>query len=173
MINTPYTVTYCGITPEDPEVDIELATRPIIFDANSLRFPNEWAFQRQSNSDWKFCDLDRVECGSGSFWFDYEGPVRIIEDEQFISLAPGESWRDTICPGQLLPTDLPVGGEIRYQVEGCLFQMWNWGNKEDHAQTVLMHHNDGESYGFNAPGWTDRPLMVMPASNSLEFTIVE
>lgn len=37
--------------------------------------------------------------------------------------------------------DTPVGDEIRYQVEGCLLETWNWGSKEEHARTVLFHHN--------------------------------
>lgn len=77
---------------------------------------------------------------AGVFWFDYEGSVEIANCNRFVSLAPGESWSDKVG-GYLLPTHLPVGDEIRYQVEGCLLETWNWGSKEEDARTVLFHHN--------------------------------
>lgn len=168
-----YTITYSGLTSNDPEGDVDPATKPIIFDADRL-IPHEWAFRRRANSKWEHCELNLLDCCvGGGWWFDYEGRIRIAECDRFVSLAPGESWSHTVNVGQVLPSDLLVGDEIRYQVDGYVFKMWNWGSKDEHAQTVLMHHNDGTNYGFNAPGWTDRPPMVLPSSNSLEFTIVE
>jgi hypothetical protein len=166
-----YTITYIGITPEDPEGNFEPATRSIIFDTDHL-VPHEWAFRRHDNSEWQYCELEHINCAmAGAFWFDYKGPVEISKSDRFVSLAPGESWSDEVG-GYLLPTDLAVGDEIRYQVEGCLLETWNWGSKEEHSQTVLFHHNDGKNYGFKDPVWTERPI-VLPASNPLEFTVVE
>ncbi|KAJ5196919.1 hypothetical protein N7449_007398 [Penicillium cf. viridicatum] len=76
----------------------------------------------QTICDWQYCELDHINCAmAGAFWFDYEGSVKIVTCDRFVSLAPGESWSDKVG-GYLLPTNLPVGDEIRYQVEGCLLE---------------------------------------------------
>ncbi|KAJ5766040.1 uncharacterized protein N7511_003656 [Penicillium nucicola] len=161
-----YTITYIGITSEDPQGNFEPATRSIVFDADNL-VPSEWAFRRHNDGHWNYCELNGVNCAiAGALWIDYEGPVEIAKSGRFISLAPGESWSDSVG-GDLLPKDLVLGDEIRYQVDGCLLETWNWGSMEEHSQTVLFYH-----HGFKDPIWTERPI-VLPASNPLEFSVVE
>jgi hypothetical protein len=99
--------------------------------------------------------------------YDTEMAVNVGKDRRWIGLAPGESWSQELEINERLPMDLAPGDKIRYQLEGRVIQMWNWGSKEDHAETVLMLPS-----GRNAGDWIDRSPIVVPASNSLEFTII-
>jgi hypothetical protein len=64
--------------------------------------------------------------------------------------------------------DLAPGDQIRYQLDGRVIEMWNWGSKEDHVETLLML-----SCGINAGDWINRSPIVVPASNPFEFTIIQ
>jgi hypothetical protein len=98
--------------------------------------------------------------------YDGETTVNVGKDRRWISLFPGESWIQDLEIDERLPSDLVPGDKIRYQLDGRVIEMWNWGSKEDHAETVLMLPSDRE-----AGDWMDRPPIVVPASNPLEFTI--
>ncbi|KAJ5602049.1 hypothetical protein N7510_011583 [Penicillium lagena] len=165
-----YTVTYNGVRPFDSSGDVQLTTRPIIFDAFYLIVPLEWAFRRRGNQGWELCQDPRVGCAMSSLMYDPDGDVsvNISQDARWISLAPGESWSSSLEANERLPSDQASGDTFRYQLEGQVIKLWNWGSKEDHAQTTLIHR---ASSGFDAVDWKKRPPIVVPASNSLEFTI--
>lgn len=163
-------VTYIGITQEDPDGDIQPATRPIIFDAFHMLVPDEETFCRRGSGDWACCETEAVGYPMADALYDGGGPVKIGTDKCWISLAPGEPW---ISPLSIyLSFDKAVGDRIRCQLHGHVFKVWNWGSKKDHAESVLSSRYGCEK-GFQAPGWTDRPPIVMPASNLLDFTIVD
>jgi hypothetical protein len=161
------TVTYQGLVSKDPEADSEPATQPIIFDAFNLLIPDERAFRSQGNSEWEYWQDPSVGCAMSDLIYDFEAPVNISKDRRWMSLAPGESWSQKLEIDDRLSSDLAPGDKIRYQLEGETIKMWNWGSKEDHAQTMLMLPS-----GRDAGDWIDRSPIVMPASNPLEFTIV-
>ena len=161
------TATYQGLVSKDPDADPEPATKPIIFDAFSLMIPFEWAFRSRGNSEWEYCQDTRVGCAMTDLMYDGETAVNISKERRWISLAPGESWSQRLEIDDRLSSDQAPGDKIRYQLEGRIIETWNWGSKEDHAQTVLRLPS-----GSDAGDWTDRPPIVIPASNPLEFTIV-
>jgi hypothetical protein len=141
--------------------------QPITFDALNLIIPLEWAFQSRENGEWQYCPDQSIGCAMTDLIYDTEMAVNVGKDRRWIGLAPGESWSQELEINERLPMDLAPGDKIRYQLEGRVIQMWNWGSKEDHAETVLMLPS-----GRNAGDWIDRSPIVVPASNSLEFTII-
>lgn len=71
------------------------------------------------------------------------------------------------------PNDAAPGDRFRYLFKGATLDWWNWGNFEDHEDTVVW-----------VPGWLrakvqdpkyneGRPTVVVPASNAVEFTLVD
>lgn len=98
------------------------------------------------------------------------------QHEDFVSLRPGESWTTLRrIQGEswtLLPDDAESGDEFRYRFNGITVDWWDWGSREEHANTVVKlpcwtagrvvepAHNDG------------RPILVVPASGILEFSII-
>ncbi|KAJ5160305.1 uncharacterized protein N7482_007309 [Penicillium canariense] len=161
------TVTYRGLVSKDPGADPEPATQLITFDAFNLMIPFEWAFRSRGNSEWEYCQDQSVDCALTDLIYDSETAVNVGKDRRWISLAPGESWSQELEIDERLPSDLAPGDNIRYQLEGEIIKMWNWGSKEDHAQTVLMLPS-----GRDAGDWINRSPIVVPASNPLEFTII-
>lgn len=162
------TATYQSLVSKDPDADPEPATKPIIFDAFNLMIPFEWAFRSRGNSEWEYCPDTRVGCAMSDLMYDdTETTVNISKHCRWISLAPGESWSQRLEIDDRLPSDQAPGDKIRYRLEGEIIKMWNWGSKEDHAQTVLRL----PSYS-DAGDWSDQSPIVIPASNPLEFTIV-
>ncbi|KAJ5833599.1 hypothetical protein N7474_001910 [Penicillium riverlandense] len=161
------TVTYQGLVSKDPDADSEPATQPIMFDAFQLLIPSERIFRSRGNSEWEYCEDPSVGCAMSDLIYDFEAAVNISEDRRWISLAPGESWSQNLGIDDQRLSDQAPGDKIRYQLEGGIIEMWNWGSREDHAQTELMLPS-----GRDAGEWIDGPPIVMPASNPLEFTIV-
>ena len=161
------TVTYQGLVSQDPDADSEPATKPITFDGFSLMIPFEWAFRSRGNSEWEYCQDPRIGCAMSDLMYDEETSVNVSQDPRWISLAPGESWSQELEINDRLLSHQAPGDKIRYQLEGKIIEMWNWGSKEDHAQTVVMLPSNSD-----AGDWTDRSPIVVPASNPLEFTIV-
>ncbi|PVH79613.1 hypothetical protein DL98DRAFT_560718 [Cadophora sp. DSE1049] len=98
------------------------------------------------------------------------------QHEDFASLQPGESWStQRRIQGEswtTLPKDTDVGDEFRYRFNGVFVDWWDWGSREEHANTLVKlpcwtagrvvepAHNEG------------RPRLVVPASDTLEFSII-
>ena len=129
-------------------------------------------------AQWPLCDLDDGEMG----FLIVDAPdrsIRVSEDKDFVSLRPGESWSTTYrlhSPPSWpkLPDDLRVGDAFRCQFNGVTeVDWWDWGHVEnEHADTVVTApcfrtrvvtpaDNDG------------RPKLVVPASNTVEFRVVD
>ena len=159
-------VTYRGLVSNDPNGDPDPGAKPITFDAFNLMIPFEWAFRSSEKGQWEYCPDRRVGCAMTDLMYDGEVTVTVGKDRRWISLSPGEFWAQDLEIHERLPSNLVPGDKIRYQLDGRVIEMWNWGSKEEYAETVLMLPSNCE-----AGDWMDRPPIVVPASNPLEFTI--
>ncbi|KAJ5518743.1 hypothetical protein N7453_001165 [Penicillium expansum] len=94
------------------------------------------------------------------------------DENDFWTLKPGESWSFTREVSEF-PKDAASGDKFRYLFKGATLDWWNWGSLEDHEDTVIW-----------VPGWLlakvqypedndGRPTVVVPASNAVEFTLVD
>jgi hypothetical protein len=97
-------------------------------------------------------------------------PVNVGRNDQdeFAALVPGESWsftrEVTDFPRNIAPSD-----EFRYRFKGTQLDWWDWGHFRDHENTVV-----GIEYKVRDPEDNGgRPGLVVPASNWVEFTVVE
>lgn len=172
-------VTYKGIAQPDGE---EQVVRPIslhTYAFQALSGPREgFRLDRRSKIDdqnWEPCKLDD-ETG---FRIVDEPDIDVIvgQDENFIALELGRSWTSS-RPLQKkgwtsLPADVVVGDVFRYRFKGTTVDWWDWGNLEQHLDTVVKlpcwiagavtepANNDG------------RPKLVVPASKAVELAIIE
>ncbi|KAK4204626.1 hypothetical protein QBC40DRAFT_272628 [Triangularia verruculosa] len=126
---------------------------------------------------WEPCDVHEEGCEGFQI---YDGPdvaVRVVEDEDFTTLQPGESWTTTRylhSPTRShFPADTAVGDVFLYGFCGAWVEWWDWGGAEEHADTVVM-----------LPCWIAgrvvdprdngrRPKLIVPHAEPVEFRIVE
>ncbi|CAG8890838.1 unnamed protein product [Penicillium egyptiacum] len=137
-------ITYDGLTNEDCEA-VHADAKPItIHDypfyrdnfrlqrrchdydplKNSDEDPLQWKgyFDDERNEGWMIVDEPDVE-------------VNVTDSIFFRSLQPGESLIRHVFLGFLdLHPNTVVGDTYRYQYWGCC---WTWGDREDHAKTVV------------------------------------
>lgn len=94
--------------------------------------------------------------------------VGLNEEHDFSALNPGESWsfsrQVTDFPDNVMP-----GDSFRYCFKGAQLDWWDWGHFEDHKDTVVRI--DGKVREPNDNG--GRPGLIVPASNYVEFTVVD
>ncbi|PYI26635.1 hypothetical protein BP00DRAFT_355445 [Aspergillus indologenus CBS 114.80] len=90
------------------------------------------------------------------------------EDNDFHALNPGESWSFTRRVTDF-PDNVVVGDTFRYYYKGAQLDWWDWGHFQDHKDTVVTI--DGKVREPEDNG--GRPALVVPASNYVEFTVVE
>lgn len=86
----------------------------------------------------------------------------------FVALMPGESWSFTREVSDF-PQNVAPGDKFRYGFKGASIDWWDWGHFYDHQDTVVRI--DGMVLDPQDNG--GRPKLVVPASNWLEFTLVE
>jgi hypothetical protein len=86
----------------------------------------------------------------------------------FVALVPGESWSFTREVSDF-PQDVAPGDKFRYGFKGGSISWWDWGHFHDHRDTVVGI--DGRVFDPQDNG--GRPKLVVPASNWVEFTLVE
>lgn len=100
--------------------------------------------------------------------------VNVSQDENFVSLRPGSYWSTSrrLQAGSL-PTDMTVGDVFRYRYKGATVDWWDWGDSEEHAKTVVKLPCWIMGRVIDPPDSGGRPKLVVPASNDVEFTIVE
>ncbi|KAF4253498.1 hypothetical protein CNMCM8812_001542 [Aspergillus fumigatus] len=97
-------------------------------------------------------------------------PVNVGRNEQdeFVALMPGESWSFTREVTDF-PKHAAPGDEFRYRFKGAQLDWWDWGHLGDHENTIVWVNylvRDPKDNG-------GRPGLVVPASNWVEFTMVE
>jgi hypothetical protein len=143
-----------------------------------LLWSGNFVLHRRSKEDkviWEACDLD-ISTGIGATLFvdDPDVDINVSQHKDFTSISPGAAW--TVTEGiqfDKLPADTQVGDVYRYQYRGGTVDWWDWGDQHEHADTVvsLPCWIKGK---VTSPGDNDgRPRLVVPASNSVEFTIVD
>jgi hypothetical protein len=90
------------------------------------------------------------------------------EDNDFIALNPGESWSFTRQVTDF-PENVVPGDTFRYCYKGAQLDWWDWGHFQDHEDTVVTIEGKVREPKDNG----GRPALVVPASNYVEFTVVE
>ncbi|KGO75767.1 hypothetical protein PITC_033510 [Penicillium italicum] len=109
----------------------------------------------------------------GATGFTERVPLNVGRNDgnNFWTLKPGEFWSFTREVREF-PNDAAPGDRFGYLFKGATLDWWNWGSLEDHEDTVVW-----------VPGWLvakvqdprdndGRPKIVVPASNAVEFTLV-
>ncbi|CAG8899005.1 unnamed protein product [Penicillium egyptiacum] len=95
--------------------------------------------------------------------------VGMNEGNKFQTLMPGESWSFTRTISDF-PKDFAPGDRFQYGFKGTPLDWWNWGNFDDHEDTVVVA---GETIVTHPPDNNGRPKVVVSASNWIEFTLIE
>lgn len=94
------------------------------------------------------------------------------EENHFWTLKPGESWSFTRQVDEF-PKDAAPGDKFRYLFKGATLDWWNWGNFETHKDTVVWVPGWLQGKVQDPKGNGGRPVVVVPASNAVEFTLVD
>ncbi|KAJ6031122.1 hypothetical protein N7540_001854 [Penicillium herquei] len=124
---------------------------------------------RKENGQWQPHEI------RGSFTYHrYRFPNPLLknvghnEENDFNALNPGESWsftrKVTEFPGNVVP-----GETFRYCYKGAHIDWWDWGHFQDHDDTVVTIEGKVREPKDNG----GRAALVVPASNYVEFTVVE
>ncbi|PWY93779.1 hypothetical protein BO94DRAFT_459839 [Aspergillus sclerotioniger CBS 115572] len=166
--NWPLTwkLTYHGVSGDE-------TPQPITFSVSDL---DDWGV---------FCVYRRgQDTGEWDSWHSYttpgcsgfteeDVPCSVGTSEAFMSLRPNETW----CEVQKLeimhslPEDARAKEVLRYRLKGCKLTWWNWGTKEDHMDTTVTVTGFGDTI-IDPPDNDGRSEVVIPASNTVEFTVV-
>ena len=177
-------ITYEGVTNESHVAVYDDDAKPIIFHHHGFSY-NHFRMQRRrpgfdpsKNSDsdptqWKTYFDDELNPG----YMITDGPdveVNVTDDEHFCCLKPGESFvsQHLLDDSDLYP-DTVVGDTYRYQYWGGCVDWWVWGDREEHATTVvkLPCWLSGEVVD---PADNDgKPDILVSSSNFVEFTVVD
>ncbi|KAJ5673386.1 hypothetical protein N7507_002513 [Penicillium longicatenatum] len=178
-------ISYDGLTNENYDA-VHANSKPIIIHKYGFEH-DHFRLQRRCHDHDKSQDTDEdrprwesyydEERDSNRGWIMVDDPdveVNVTDPEWFRSLQPGETFIDKfLISFEDMHPDTVVGDTCRYKYWGGCIDWWNWGDREEHANTVVKlpcwmdHHvvdpadNDG------------RPLIYVPSSNSVEFTVVE
>ncbi|KFY31521.1 hypothetical protein V493_01029 [Pseudogymnoascus sp. VKM F-4281 (FW-2241)] len=98
--------------------------------------------------------------------------VNVVQDENFAGLQPGQTWTTSERLDGHLPDDVTAGDLFRYVFKGVEVDWWDWGGNTEHKNTTvkLPCFINGRVVEPNDNG--GRQKLIVPASNSVEFTIV-
>ncbi|KAJ5890071.1 hypothetical protein N7504_010881 [Penicillium tannophilum] len=104
------------------------------------------------------------------FRFSTSVPVNVGHNDQneFVALKPGQSWTFTREVSEF-PKNVAPGDEFRYGFKGATLDWWDWGHYRDHEDTVVWINAKVRNPTDNG----GRPELVVPASNWVEFTLIE
>ncbi|KAF7590105.1 hypothetical protein BBP40_003261 [Aspergillus hancockii] len=142
------------------------ADRPITFRDHVIweqRHP-----YRLENGLWEL----RESACPGIFLDDPDITVNVAEEGGFITLRPGECWDHSWS----ILDDIDgweIGDTWRYLFKGGTVDWWDYGGLDEHANTTVKMplHPWGKVTDPADNG--GRPKLVIPASNAIEFRIVE
>ncbi|KAJ6183875.1 hypothetical protein N7519_005176 [Penicillium mononematosum] len=159
--------------PDDPRV--EKSERITIFLVITFDYNDAVTVMEGSDDDhpqWtSYFDEERNEC-----WMIVDEPdveVNVTDSMFFRSLQPGESLIRRVFLGFTdLHTDTVVGDTYRYQYwVGCID--WTWGDDEEHAKTVVKLPCWLNDHVVEPADNDGRPVIMVPSSNFVEFTVVD
>jgi hypothetical protein len=176
-------ITYNGLTNEEHEA-IYTDPKPIIihdypfthdhfrlqrrcldYDAlkNSDEDPTQWKtyFDDERNPGWRIVDEPDIE-------------VNVTDPQFFRSLKPGETFVKNHSFNFLdLHPHTVVGDTYRYRYWGGCVDWWIWGDREEHANTVVKLPCWLHDYVVDPADNDGRPVIMIPSSNFVEFTVVD
>lgn len=140
-------------------------------------FDDCYRLYRLRDEKWQRCETADTQMTGFRIVDTPDEKIKVAEHKDFVCLKPGESWttEETIQdPGWThIPEDSVVGDQFRYIFKGTELDWWTWGDKVENAETEVVlpcfiwanvqkpADNDG------------RPKLVVPGSNTVEFSIVE
>ncbi|PYH83157.1 hypothetical protein BO82DRAFT_412118 [Aspergillus uvarum CBS 121591] len=165
-----YAVTATLFYKAAPNISLQ---KPIVF--HTFLFKDvDWRQEgfrlyRKENGQWQPYEI------RGSFTYHrYRFPNPVLknvgrnEDNDFHALNPGEPWSFTRCVTDF-PDNVVPGDTFRYCYKGAQLDWWDWGHFQDHKETVVTIEGKVREPEDNG----GRPALVVPASNHVEFTVVE
>lgn len=167
-IEMEFTITYHGVINEQGELVNE--ARPITV-SNEAFPPNcssDRLYLRNESGKWEETEPG-VMCGG--YFIDEDRSITMGEAQDFLTLHPGTSHIYSFTMESTFPEVQNVGELYRYRYKGETVDWWDWGTKEDHANTVITLPSFSTNGSIDPPS---NPLkLVVPASNDLEIKIVE
>lgn len=101
--------------------------------------------------------------------------VNVVQDENFVSLQPGQTWTTLESLGEgmgILPDDVIAGDLFRYVFKGVEVDWWDWGGNAEHKDTIVKLPCFINGRVVEPKDNGGRPKLIVPASNYVEFTIV-
>ncbi|KAJ9293495.1 hypothetical protein DTO271G3_7760 [Paecilomyces variotii] len=177
-------ITYDGLTNEDHDATICADTKPIIIH-NYPFLSDNFRLQRRCNDYDPSKNSDEDPTQWKTYWDDERNPGWMIVDEPdvevnvtnstlFLSLKPGETFVKHLSLDYLdLHPDTVIGDTYRYQYWGGCVDWWIWGDREEHAKTVVKLPCWLNDHVVDPPDNDGRPVIMVPSSNFVEFTVVD
>lgn len=176
-------ITYNGLTNEEHEAN-STNTKPIIIHDHT--FTNDrFRLQRRCldydlskdledvSTQWKTC-FDNEDHPGWRIIDEPDVEVNVTDSQFFRSLKPGETFVRRISFDVLdLHPDTVVGDTYRYQYWGGCVDWWIWGDCEEHAKTLVKLPCWLHDYVVDPADNDGRPVIMIPSSNFVEFTVVD
>ncbi|KAL4736659.1 hypothetical protein BDV11DRAFT_172724 [Aspergillus similis] len=163
--------THEGLTNEDHEASCADA-KPIIIHDYTFSGDN-FRLQRRYHEQWKTYFNDERNPG----WMIVDEPdveVNVTDSSFFCSLKPGETLvKERFLDYLDLHPDTVVGDRYRYQYWGGCVDWWIWGDREEHAKTVVKLPCWLNDHVVDPDDNDGRPVIMVPSSNAVEFTVVD
>ncbi|KAJ9321932.1 hypothetical protein DTO027B5_5366 [Paecilomyces variotii] len=130
----------------------------------------------ETEEEWETFEGDDF-CQFG-IWDSPDKLINVSENPKgrFPTLFPGESWSDfwtMTADGYGLPDDLKPGERLRYQFKGNTLDWWDWGTAVAHTQTFVTLPGSEVEPISDPKDNGGRPKVVIPASNVVEWTVVD
>ncbi|KAJ5658141.1 uncharacterized protein N7484_001790, partial [Penicillium longicatenatum] len=100
--------------------------------------------------------------------------VNVTDSTWFRSLQPGEIFMRK-CPIEFLDLhpDTVVGDVYRWQYWGGCIDWWTWGDREEHANTVVKLPCWMYAHVVDPADNDGRPEIIISSSNLVEFTVID
>ncbi|KAJ5477667.1 hypothetical protein N7530_003176 [Penicillium desertorum] len=146
--------------------------RPITFNTSTFkaidRHYDGFRLYVKENDEWRPHEVNGLILHHLYSSSPYPVNVGKNDENRFQSLVPGESCSFTRTVSDF-PKYFAPGDRFRYGYKGATLDWWDWGNLHDHEYTVVLA---GENMVLDQNNG-GRPVVVVPGSNWLEFTLTE
>lgn len=166
-------------TPFDVSVKLtynaDATAQPVVFHNYIFNTDEYLEIHQLEGEDWVIFDSD-----SGTGWQIWDDPdvfINVGQDDNFVSLRPGESWTTSHRIQSETWTefhdDMADGDAFRFIFQGATVDWWNWGVKEDYDGTMLRFPCNRTGRVLGPSDNDGRPSLVVPSSNLVECTVRE
>jgi hypothetical protein len=180
-VECPKTITEAGQASVKLNVvyNAPAGSRPIIFHSTSFLWGStsregEHLYRRLGNK-WEEVEYE-AGCMAGVPFDDPDVIVNVSEDyENFKTLEPGHTFTISHRMDKAtdwLPFETQVGDVFRYVFKGIVLDWWDWGDRTEHSGTTVTFPCFGKGKVLEPSHNDGRPKLVVPCSNTVEFTIV-